>query len=160
MKKSRLQICTICGEERSADQAWFLIAESHWEDKLRILQWQDEIASRSGIHRACCPAHAEELVVHWMTTGTLDFPFALAADRLQRRIGSLPVLAEPDTRGACQIGELSVHRESVARALKENPDSLQVILDELSDALERAATGAAAGQQSVYALTTGLSRQM
>jgi len=160
MDEQRLHVCAICGEERTAGQVWFLVAESHWEDKLRILQWQDDIANRNGFHRACCPAHVEELVIHWMTTGTLDFPFAAAAERLQPGNGSLPILAEPDTRGARQIGELSVHRESVNRVLNESPDSLQVILDELCEALERSTAGNAAGRESLYGLASGLARQM
>jgi len=153
-------MCTICGEERLAGQVWFLIAESHWEDKLKILQWHDEIASRIGLHAACSPAHVEELVVHWMTTGSLDVPFAVAAYRWEQRTGSvLPVLAEPDIRGARQIGELAVHRESVSRALNNNPDSLQVILDELSDTLQREANGAARFESAGW-MAPGPLRQM
>ena len=74
-----LPSCTICGEEKIPPQVWFLVTESHWEDKLKILHWQDEVAGRAGIYRACCPAHVEELVIHWMTTGSLDFPFAATA---------------------------------------------------------------------------------
>jgi|HubBroStandDraft_5_1064220.scaffolds.fasta_scaffold36251_3 hypothetical protein len=138
----QIRMCTICGEQKSPAQVWFLVTESPWQDKLRILQWQDEIAERAGMYGACCPAHVEELVIHWMTTGSLDFPFATTASipgRLGRRIplASLPVMVEPDTRGARQIGELAVHRESMGRLLNESPDSLQLILDELTRALER-----------------------
>lgn len=138
----RIQACTICGEEKSPAQVWFLVTESRCEDKLKILQWQDEVAEREGIYQACCPAHVEELVIHWMTTGSLDFPFATTATtrvKLGRRIrlASLPVIVEPDTRGARQIGELAVHRESMGRLLNESPDSLQLILDELTHALQR-----------------------
>jgi len=38
-----------------------------------------------------------------------------------------------------RIGELAVHRESVGRALSENPQSLNVILDELLGVLRREA---------------------
>lgn len=137
----RVQVCTICGEEKSPTRMWFLVTESHCEDKLRILQWQDEIAEREGMYGACCPGHVEELVIHWMTTGSLDFPFATTASPLQlgRRtpLAVLPLIREPDTRGARQIGELAVHRESMGRLLNENPDSLQPILDELTRALRR-----------------------
>lgn len=47
------------------------------------------------------------------------------------------MMVEPDTRGARQIGELAVHRESMGRLLNESPDSLQLILDELTRALMR-----------------------
>jgi hypothetical protein len=137
----RVQACTICGEEKSPTQVWFLVTESHYADKLKVLQWQEEIAAREGMYGACCPAHVEELVIHWMTTGSLDFPFATTASpvRLGRRIplASLPLMMEPDTRGARQIGELAVHRESMGRLLNESPDSLQLILDELTRALQR-----------------------
>jgi len=161
MKDASLQLCTVCGEQKSTGQVWFLVAESHWEDKLAILHWEDEISYRKGMHRACCPAHVEELVVHWMTTGSLDFPFAIAEERLQRMPGSsLPVVLEADTRGARQIGELSVHRESMDRVLRESPDSLQIILDELSDALKREAVGAAARLEATTGMSVGSIRQM
>src|SRR5271166_5989979 len=105
MKEGLLQLCTVCGEPKSAGEVWFLIAESHWQDRLAILQWEDEISYRKGMHQACCPDHVEELVVNWMTTGSLDFPFAIAEDRLEQRHGScLPVVREADIRGARQIG--------------------------------------------------------
>ena len=161
MKDASLQLCTVCGEQKSTGQVWFLVAESHWEDRLAILHWEDEISYRKGMHRACCPAHVEELVVHWMTTGSLDFPFAIAEERLQRMPGSsLPVVLEADTRGARQIGELSVHRESMDRVLRESPDSLQIILDELSDALKREAVGAAARLEATTGMSVGSIRQM
>jgi hypothetical protein len=87
--KLRVRACTICGEQKSPGQMWFLVTESHWEDKLRILEWQEQVAEREGIYGACCPAHVEELVIHWMTTGSLDFPFATMATspvRMGRRI--------------------------------------------------------------------------
>ena len=140
----RIPACTICGEEKSLVQVWFLVTESHCEDKLRILEWRDDIADREGMYGACCPAHVEELVIHWMTTGSLDFPFATTASPLLlgRRIplASLPLMIEPDTRGARQIGELAVHRESMRRLLNESPDSLQLILDELTRALQLEST--------------------
>lgn len=151
----RIQACTICGEERSPAQVWFLVAESRCEDKVKILQWQDEVAERAGIYQACCPAHVEELVIHWMTTGSLDFPFATTATnpaRLGRRVrlSSLPMTVEADTRGARQIGELAVHRESMGRLLNESPDSLQLILDELTRALQRESTSDARFASSDY----------
>jgi hypothetical protein len=136
----RTLACTICGEEKLPLQVWFLVTESHCEDKLKILQWQDDVAQREGIYGACSPAHVEELVIHWMTTGSLDFPFATTASPVRRRRAPLafrPIPVEPDTRGARQIGELAVHRESMGRLLDESPDSLQLILDELTRALQR-----------------------
>ena len=140
----QLQVCTICGEEKPPTQVWFLVTESQCEDKLRVLQWQEEVAGRQGMYGACCPAHVEELVIHWMTTGSLNFPFATTAGpvRSRRRVPLvfLPSMAEPDIRGTRQIGELAVHRESMGRLLSESPESLQLILDELTRALQREST--------------------
>ena len=164
MNSPKMQECTICGEERRAGQVWFLVAESHWEDKLKVLEWQDELASRRGIYAACSASHVEELVVHWMTTGSLDYPFAtvgLKPEKPRQRLGSfLPTIEEPDTRSARQIGELSVDRESVRRALREDPESLQVILDELLNALERETTGTAARLESADAMSYGFPREI
>jgi hypothetical protein len=135
-------VCTICGGQRTTDDRWFLVTENHWEDKLKILRWTDGLAAKEGIHRVCSPPHVRELVVHWMTTGSLDYPFARTpplmlwrsrrSENMSRRSGDLEV-------AAARIGELSVHRESVGRALSENPLALNVILDELLIVLRREA---------------------
>ena len=159
-----MQACTICGEERLTGQVWFLVAESYWEDKLKVLRWQDELARRRGIYAACSAGHVQELVVHWMTTGSLDYPFATVGFEFQK--GRPPagvfthVIEEPDTRGARQIGELAVDWESVRRALKEDPVSLQVILDELLNALERESTGIGARLESADAMCYGFPREI
>jgi hypothetical protein len=165
MDNPKMQECTICGEERAAGQVWFLVAESHWEDKLQVLEWQDDLAGRQGIFAACCGGHVEELVVHWMTTGSLDYPFATVGykkvDIRRQRFGwALPTVEEPNTKGARLIGELAVDRESVRRALKEDPESLQVILDELMNALKRESTGTAARFESADAMSYGFPRQI
>jgi hypothetical protein len=72
----RTNACGICGEEQTGNETRFLVAENRWEDKLTILQWNEQIASCPGIQVACGVNHVEELVVHWMTTGSLDYPFA------------------------------------------------------------------------------------
>jgi hypothetical protein len=137
MNHSRRHACAICGEEQHGNETRFLVAESRWDDKLMVLEWNEQMASRVGIHVACGVNHVEELVVHWMTTGSLDYPFArasLGSRNWQRRMG-------PDYRidlsGARMLGELAVHRDSVERVLAENPQSLQVILDALVEALQR-----------------------
>ena len=164
MDNPRMQECTICGDERSAGQVWFLVAESHWEDKLKVLEWQDELARRQGIYAACCTSHVEELVIHWMTTGSLDYPFATVGHKQKRRAlgpGSfLPTIEEPDTRGARLIGELAVDRECVRRALRDDPESLRVILDELVHAVERESTGTTARLESSDAMCSGFPRQI
>ena len=164
MNSPRMQECTICGDERSVGQLWFLVAESPWEDKLKVLQWKDELAGQRGIYAACSAAHVEELVVHWMTTGSLDYPFAtvgLKPSRRRQRLGSiLPAIEEPDTRDGRLIGELAVDRESVGRALREDPSSLRVILDELVHALERETAGTSARLESADAMSYGFPRQI
>ena len=121
--------CAICGEEQPANEIRFLVAENHWEDKLAILHWDEHLASREGIQVACSISHVEELVIHWMTTGSLDYPFA----RTALGSGGWRSPAGPgcrvDLSRSRQIGELTVHRESVERVLAESPQSLQVILD-------------------------------
>jgi hypothetical protein len=164
MDSPRMQECTICGEERAAGQVWFLVAESHWEDKLKVLEWQDELATRRGIYSACGAEHVEELVVHWMTTGSLDYPFATVGPKPQRhrqRLGwVLPTIEEPDIRGARLIGELAVDRECVRRTLRDDPESLQVILDELFNALERETAGTTARLESADAMSYGFPREI
>jgi hypothetical protein len=136
MNHFRTHLCAICGEERTANQTRFLVAENTWEDKLTILQWNEQMASRAGIQAACGIDHVEELVIHWMTTGSLDYPFArtaLGATGWRRPTPSGRV----DLSGARPLGELAVHRESVERVLAENPQSLKVVLDALLDALRQ-----------------------
>jgi len=129
--------CAICGEERSGNQTRFLIAENQWEDKLTVLRWNEHMASRRGIQTACSDNHVEELVVHWMTTGSLDYPFARTALGAGRRRQVAWPGRQIDLSGGQPIGELSVHRESMERVLAEHPQSLQVVLDALLDALRR-----------------------
>jgi hypothetical protein len=164
MENSMTYECTICGDERSAGQVWFLVAESHWEDKLRVLEWGDELAKRQRIYAACSAGHVEELVVHWMTTGSLDYPFATVGQKPAKpkrgRASFLPVIEEANISGARQIGELSVDRESVRRALRDDPNSLRVILDELFHALQRETAGTTARFESADAMCYGFPRQI
>jgi len=137
MNHFRTHLCAICGEERSRNQPRFLVAENTWEDKLTILQWNEQMASRAGIQVACGIDHVEELVIHWMTTGSLDYPFARSALGATGWRRSIPSAGRVDLSGARPLGELAVHRESVERVLAENPQSLKVVLDALLDALRR-----------------------
>src|SRR5712691_1710641 len=145
MKYLRTNACAICGEEQPGHETRFLVAENRWEDKLIIPPWNEQMASRAGIQVACSVNHVEELVVHWMTTGSVDYPFA----RTALGSGKWRRPAEPgcrvDLSGVRQIGELAVHRESMERVLAESPQSLQVILDALLEALRRETVGQADG---------------
>jgi hypothetical protein len=136
-------VCAICGEERSAGDTWFLVAENRWEDKLTVLQWNDEWADCDGVYLACSPEHVAELVVHWMTTGRLDYPFARAAlgyATLRKIHKNWPPKSNLHAAHAKQISELLVHRESIERVLNESPESLKPILDALVGALEKEMT--------------------
>ena len=92
------------------------------------------------MHRACSPAHVKELVVYWMALGSLDclcdMALAVVHRTSQRPTSNLRMLTEPDIGDGHQLGELAVDRDSLARAFDENPESLQILLDELSDTLE------------------------
>ena len=140
MQQIRKHLCTICGDEKSAVGLWFLLAENRWEDKLKILQWDSQLARQDGIRRACSAAHVQELAVHWMITGSLNYPFARVSsdDKAAPRCdGPWPVRVDVDTHVARQIGELAIHRESVKRVLSESPQYLKTILDALIAALQR-----------------------
>jgi hypothetical protein len=128
--------CTICGREK-AKPDWFLIAENRWEDKLKILEWNDRIAGMKGIHAVCGAVHAGELVIHWMKTGSLQYPVPRAQslrDRPPQRIDGAG-MKDPDLTEARQFGELYLHRESIGKILDENPESLTAIVDQLISAL-------------------------
>lgn len=119
-----------------------MLAESRWQDRLKILQWSDQLLTQAGIHCACSTNHVQELVVHWMIAGSLDYPFAcLPTDRQKgvriREITLTRDTADVDTRGARLIGELAVDRESISRALKDSPDALAAIMDALVRALKQ-----------------------
>ncbi|HEX4484922.1 MAG TPA: hypothetical protein VH088_01555 [Terriglobales bacterium] len=129
--------CSICGDASAPTGRWFLVAENSWEDKLKILEWNERLASHNGVHQACSVGHVQQLVVHWMTTGSLDYPFAqlLKVGRTSARNDSHGIRElEFDAR---PIGELTVHRESMQRVLSESPHSLKTILDALLAALRR-----------------------
>jgi hypothetical protein len=137
MNYLRRSACAICRGEQPGDETRFLLTENRWEDKLTILQWNEQMAMRPGIQVACSINHVEELVIHWMTTGSLDYPFAqTAVGYWGWRRPTMPNY-RVDLTGTRQIGELAVHRESMERVLAENPQSLQVIQDTLLDALRR-----------------------
>ena len=58
----------ICGDEQPGNHTRFLVAEDRWEDKLTILHWNEQLATREGV-QVGCSNHVEELVIHWITTG-------------------------------------------------------------------------------------------
>jgi hypothetical protein len=133
--------CAICHVRRQGEASWFLLVEKHWEDKLRVLGWDDHLAAQEGVQCACSAFHVQQLVAHWMTTGNLGYPMAtskptrrvvLPWPKLQR----LPKDIEAKQSGGKSLGELSVDRESLNRVLQEQPESLLSVLDALMNALK------------------------
>jgi hypothetical protein len=130
--------CEICGEQGLGEDGWFVLMENRWTDRLKILAWNEALAWADGAHLACGAAHVQQLVVHWMTMGSLEYPFAesprtstIGTDRRAREIRK----TEADFGGLHVIGELAVHRESLERILQERPESLAAILEALTSAL-------------------------
>jgi len=138
MIDERTYACAMCGEANAHPTQWFLVTENHWEDKLKILEWNSRLAGQHGIHLACGPSHVQELVVHWMATGSVGYPFAQTSSPTPaRRWNDFDKLRTTvNTNGARTISELTVHRESIRRVLSDNPGCLRSILNALQEALQ------------------------
>jgi len=151
MIDARMYACAICGEANPDPTQWFLVTENDWEDKIKILEWNSLLASQQGIHLACCPSHVQELVVHWMATGSVSYPFAQTTSHSLTRLWNdfSKLHAAVNTIGVRTLSELTVHRESMRRVLGENPESLKSILDALLEALQPANT-TARGQLEMF----------
>lgn len=142
--------CVICGERRVEGEFWFLVARSELAEKIRVLAWHDEVATRHGVYCLCSTAHVREMVVNWMA-GIEAIWFATrepGPTPFRQREYGVRVVREADTRGARELAELQIDRESTARALNDNPESVIILLDELSDALDREAAGTAVRLES------------
>jgi hypothetical protein len=139
MTDARSYTCAICGEANLEPSQWFLVTENHWEDKLKIMEWDSLLACEQGIHVACSASHVQELVVHWMATGSVHYPFAQSESwktpQQWNRFTKLRSIV--NTKSVRTIGELTVHRESMGRVLSENPGSLKSILDALYGVLQQ-----------------------
>lgn len=132
--------CSFCLTPRKWDEEWFLLVENRWTDRLKILSWNDELAANPETHAACSAAHVQLLVIHWMTTGTLNYPFARleAQADTSEEPRSVPVFSmkdEPDISRTKVLAELAVHRDSIDRILVEGPTSLAGLIAALKDAL-------------------------
>jgi len=131
--------CAICGVQKPQEQIWFLIIENGREDRLSVWKWDREMAADATAHSLCSPRHVRELVVHWMTTGCLHYPFASAPGRFgeaKLTFSPLPKIAHAGEPVRALLGEISVDHEGILRALNENPLSLNTILGELTIVLE------------------------
>ena len=130
--------CRICQCEKANGEQWFLVIGNYWEDRLRVLPWSERLAKGEGMHAACSPSHVQQLVAHWLATGSLAYPFAQSPASATPAIPLMgrvlrPEALVPDGRQA--LGELAVDRESLKRLLLENPESLVPVLDALVGAL-------------------------
>ena len=76
MKDSVELLCTISLEPRTENNGWFLLMENRWTDRVKILGWSDALTAQPGVHAACGAEHVQQLVIHWMAMGALDYPFA------------------------------------------------------------------------------------
>jgi hypothetical protein len=141
MNQSRVTRCAVCREPQASPEGWFQLLENRWTDRLKIFRFQESLASHLNFHSVCCPAHVRELVVHWMTIGRLDVPFAHVPSGprrffFQRSQKQDREVHEPACLPLVLLGELSVHRESLTRILHENPEALSAVLESLIQALE------------------------
>jgi hypothetical protein len=131
--------CIICDQKAVPGQRWFALAQDYHEDRLRIFH-QENFTGQAPIPRACCPAHVQQLAIHWMVTGSLDYPFAESRPNrpsAKRFIAPSTPTDVVDRQRVSPICELSVNRDVVCRVLLENAAWLGVILEELRDALEK-----------------------
>ena len=129
--------CTICGRLLNISGKAFALIQTPSGDRLRIYHW-DQRTERAGLRGACCASHVRELVIHWMVTANLNYPFANS--RMNPESGQdchAPLQPDAAASTATPVGELAVDHDSVSRLLQTNPASLVVILDELHDALQR-----------------------
>jgi hypothetical protein len=138
---ARVTHCAVCRQPQTSPDGWYQLIENRWTDRLKILRFHESLSAQPNAHSVCCPAHVRELVVHWMTIGRLDVPFARVPSRPRgfffrrspkqnREVHELPVSP------GVLLGELAVHRESLTRILRENPEALSAVLENLIHALE------------------------
>lgn len=133
-------ICSICGRTKEVGEIWFLITENAWEDRLKVWKWNRQMATAAVTHSLCSPWHVRELVVHWMTTGCLHYPFASSPGTVSNegpQLYHVHKMNEADSAGTSQLAEIAVDREGIVRVLRENPLSLNTILAELIIVLEK-----------------------
>ena len=138
MTRNRVVRCAVCRSQQSATDGWFHVTENRWTDRLRIFRFQETLVTKAA-YSVCCVAHVRELVVHWMTTGRLDFPFARLPFSPRRVLGPHRSEATPNAPAVPMtpvLGELAVHRESLTRTLRDNPQALSAVLEALVRALD------------------------
>jgi hypothetical protein len=138
--------CAICGNRKAASETWFSVTEDSRLDRVSVWLWTWRLSRDPRNHPVCGRHHAREIILHWMTTGCLHYPFA-SDPRISRRVaasvGRYPAAGENGW-----LAELSVDRASIERILAENPFSLNVIFEELAFTL-----GAETGDEEEDAFT-------
>jgi hypothetical protein len=136
----KTSLCTICGNRKQDTETWFVVSQNELEDRLKVWKWDPGLLVTSNTQSLCSPRHVRELVVHWMLTGCLHYPFAASPNAVQDVRVNFPARADRRHAGALDrlyLGEIAVDREGILRALRENPLSLNTILDELNLLLEK-----------------------
>jgi len=128
MKAAGIQRCEICGAAQKGD-GWFLLSEDQERNTLQILKWNSRLAQHPGVYPLCSAAHVEELVSHWMVSGSLEYEWSQPGHAL------VPQALAGDMDASYQLGELMLDRASFA-ALGERPDMLNSILDAIDGALQ------------------------
>jgi hypothetical protein len=126
MKAAGIHRCEICGATHKGD-GWFLLSEDQERNTLQILKWNSHLAEHPGVYPLCSAAHVEELVSHWMVSGSLEYEWSQPSHALVPQAG--------DMDASYQLGELMLDRASFA-ALGERPDMLNSILDAIDGALQ------------------------
>lgn len=128
MKAAGIHRCEICGAAHQGN-GWFLLSEDQEGNTLQILKWNSRLAEHPGVHPLCCAAHVEELVSHWMVSGSLKYEWSQPSQAL------FPQAPAGDMDASYQLGELMLDRASFA-ALGERPDMLNSILEAIDGALQ------------------------
>jgi len=85
MKAAGIQRCEICGAAQKGD-GWFLLSEDQERNTLQILKWNSRLAQHPGVYPLCSAAHVEELVSHWMVSGSLEYEWSQPGHALVLRL--------------------------------------------------------------------------
>ncbi len=145
-------VCAVCGQILCfQDSAYLLLTRSEplevgtleagnvqsMEHRLAILRWHRALAEQDETQGACSPAHALEMVAHWMVSGRLDFICDLQATPAEPAWSHVSSAGTPLTGSYRPIGEVVIHRESVRELIAHDPEALASVLDSLLEALLR-----------------------
>lgn len=132
MEPTKMYFCEICGATEKRN-GWFLVSEDRDGDTLQILMWNRQLADHPGMRHLCSAAHVEELVSHWMLTGSLNYGHSRPGCEQNS-----PAVHNDNLDLSYRLGELMLDRSSFA-ALGERPDMLSSILEAIDGALQSSA---------------------